>query len=144
MHRQREWDTVATLDGPGTPGDEAQLVVLPDGRLLVEDGASLFDAAVLSRAFRLEPPFRARAVRQEHRWSVAAKRIEVVELPADAAGDEIELAWDGSERTVRVDGEPTFRGVPELERLAAERYDAYVVTAQRLNGRFWEVAVSAL
>jgi hypothetical protein len=34
--------------------------------------------------------------------------------------------------------------MPELERLGAQRHDAYVVTARRLAGRVWEVAVSAL
>ena len=46
----------------------------------------------------------------------------------------MELAWDGRERSVRIDGEPTLAGVPELERLGAERHATYVVTAARLDG----------
>ena len=62
----------------------------------------------------------------------------------DPGGDAVELAWDGSERTVRIDGEPTLAGVPELERLGASRHRAYVVTATRLVGSSWEVAVAPL
>ena len=50
--------------------------------------------------------------------------------------------WDGAERSVRIDGEPTLAGVPELERLGASRHDAYVVTAARLTGSTWEVSVA--
>ena len=56
----------------------------------------------------------------------------------------MELAWDGRERSVRIDGEPTLAGVPELERLGAERHATYVVTAARLDGSTWEVFVAPL
>ncbi len=45
---------------------------------------------------------------------------------------------------MRIDGVPTLAGVPALERLAAERHRTYVVTAARLAGDVWEVAVSPL
>jgi hypothetical protein len=112
--------------------------------VLVEGEGPSFDPAELTGALRLAPPYRARAVRQDEVWVVAARRIEVVELEDDPRGDDVELAWDGTERSVRVDGEPTMLGMPELERLGAQRHDAYVVTARRLAGRVWEVAVSAL
>jgi hypothetical protein len=144
LHRQREWDAIATLEAPGVPGDECWLVVLPGDRVLVEAGSAPADGPHLARALRLEPPFRAHAVRRTQHWAVAARHIEVVELEIDVAGDEIELVWDGTERSVRVDGEPTLAGVPELERLGAARHDAFVVTAGRLDDRVWEVAVSAL
>ena len=76
-------------------------------------------------------------------WAVAVRRIETVELAA-GGGDEIEIAWDGSERTVRIDGEPTLGGVPALERLGAARHSTYVVTAARIAGETWEIAVSPL
>ena len=90
-------------------------------------------------------PYRARAVRRdEGMWVVAVRRIETVELSDDPGGDFVELAWDGVERTVRIDGEPTLAGVPELERLGSARGRAYVVTASRLDGAVWEVSVALL
>jgi hypothetical protein len=77
-------------------------------------------------------------------WAVAARRIETIELEDPPVGDEVEIAWDGAERTVRIDGEPTLRGVPVLERVAAARHATYVVTAVRLAGEVWEVAVLPL
>ena len=77
-------------------------------------------------------------------WAVAVRRIETVELARDPGGDFVELACDGLERSVRIDGEPTLAGVPELERLASERHAAYVVTAGRLVGSTWEVSVTPL
>ena len=65
-------------------------------------------------------------------------------LVDDPGGSSVELAWDGRERSVRIDGEPTLAGVPELERLGAERHATYVVTAARLDGSIWEVFVAPL
>ena len=70
--------------------------------------------------------------------------IETIELARDPGGSFVELAWDGTERSVRIDGEPTLAGVPELERLAAERHAAYVVTAARLVDDVWEIGVTPL
>jgi YD repeat-containing protein len=72
------------------------------------------------------------------------RRIETVTLADDPGGDALELAWDGRERSVRIDDAPTLAGVPELERLGAARHRAYVVTATRLVGSEWEVAVAPL
>jgi hypothetical protein len=141
LHRQREWDAVTTIDLDAA-GSEAWFVALADGSLVVEEGDT--DPESFREALPLAPPFRAHAVRRNGRtWAVAARRIETVELEAPAA-DEIEIAWDGAERTVRIDGEPTLGGVPALERLAAERHLTYVVTAARLVGTTWEIAVSPL
>jgi hypothetical protein len=143
LHRQREWDAVATLDLPDVVGDEVWFAVLPDGSATVESGDA--DPSPFRPAVTLAPPYRARAVRRgAETWAVAARRIETVELADQPAGDEVEIAWDGSERTVRIDGTPTLAGVPALERLAAARHRTYVVRAVRLSGATWEVAVSAL
>ncbi len=56
-------------------------------------------------------------------------------LEQDPGGTRLEVTWDGSERTVRIDGEPTLAGIPELERIGAARYASYVVTASRPRGR---------
>lgn len=142
LHRQREWDAVATVDLDAS-GSEAWFVALPDGSLVVEDGDA--DPESFRAAFSLAPPFRAHAVRRNGAtWAVAARRIETLELEEAPSGDEVEIAWDGAERTVRIDGEPTLQGVPALERLAAARHATYVVTARRLAGAVWEIAVSPL
>ena len=75
---------------------------------------------------------------------VGASRIRTVALVDDPGGSSVELAWDGRERSVRIDGGPTLAGVPELERLGSERHATYVVTAARLEGSIWEVFVAPL
>jgi len=143
LHRQREWDVVTTVELPGLAGDEAWFVVLDSGRIVADDGVA--DAVRLSDVIALEPPFRAHAVRRDRSlWAIAARRIETVDLLDDPGGDSLELSWDGVERAVRIDGMPTLAGVPELERLASSRYATYVVTANRLERRIWEIAVAPL
>jgi hypothetical protein len=111
----------------------------------VEEGEPGLDPAPLARAVALEPPFRAHAVRRDAAlWVVAARRLEVVRLLDDPGGTEVVVAWDGLERTVTIDDEPTLAGVPELERLGGGRHATYVVTAERLADGLWEVAVAAL
>jgi hypothetical protein len=142
LHRQRVWDVVVTVDAPEIAGEDAWFVVLERGRLVVEDGATGLER--VAEAVTLEPPFRAHAVRREGGlWVVAALQIETVTLADDPGGDTIELSWDGVERSVRIDGRPTLAGVDELERLAAH-HAAYVVTASRIDGDVWEVAVTPL
>ena len=117
--------------------------MLDDGTVVGEGGDA--DPASFRAAVSVAPPFRAHAVRRDGTtWAVAARRIETAELDDEPAGNEIEIAWDGAERSVRIDGEPTLRGVPALERLAAARHSTYVVTAARLAGEVWEIAVSPL
>jgi hypothetical protein len=134
---------VVAVDVPGVAGDEAWFVVLGDGAVVAEEGDA--DLSPLAATVALERPFRAHALRRNGSlWVVAARRIDTVALSDDPGGDEVELAWDGTERTVRIDGEPTLVGVPELERLGAARHGAYVVTAARLVGSTWEVSVAPL
>ena len=142
LHRQREWDAIATVER-AAEGSEAWFVVLADGAVVAEAGDT--DPAPFRDVISVAPPLRAHAVRRDGTtWVVAARRIETVELEDAPAEDDIEIAWDGSERTVRIDGEPTLGGVPALERLAATRYSTYVVTAARVVGEIWEIAVSPL
>jgi hypothetical protein len=58
-------------------------------------------------------------------------------------GDELELAVQGGQRTLVVDGEQAFGTVPALEAFAAE-LEAYVVRASRLDGDLFEIELSAL
>jgi hypothetical protein len=116
---------------------------MPDGSLIVEPDEER-DLAPLADAVTLAPPFRAEAVRQrETTWAVAARKIEVVELP-DAPGEEIVLSSTNGERTLIVDGAPGFGSVPDLERLAGSRHENYAVHAERLDGDLWQVSVSPL
>jgi hypothetical protein len=107
VHRQREWDAVATVEAD-LPGDRIEFAALADGTLVVEvdvaDGAlSPFADAVEES---LAPPYRAVGVRQDERiWAVGAKRIEVRVFP-EHESDEVELVEDG--RVVlgrRIDGD---------------------------------------
>ena len=143
MHRQREWDAVVTVEVTEATLDEQAFVVLQDGRLVVEDGDG--SAAAIAARLTFPAPYRAHAVRRHLGvWAVATRRLETTELAADPGGAFVELVWDGVARSVRIDGEPTLAGVPELERLGAARYGAYVVTAARLADSTWEVAVTPL
>ncbi len=143
LHRHREWDAVTIVEAPEVAGDEAWFVVLADGTIFPEEGAA--DPRVLADALALRPPLRVHAVRRDGpRWAVAARQIETADLARDPGGESVELSWDGVERSVRIDGEPTLAGVPELEQLGAARHSTYVVTATRLIGSTWEIAVAPL
>ena len=145
VHRQRQWDAVVTARAD-VGGAELMFVGLPDGSLLLEEGGD-GDLTPLATAVEgeLSPPYRAIAVRKAvDVWAVAARRIELVELEDDPGGDELELAWDGTDRTYLVDGEPSFGGVRAFERLAEQRFETWAVRASRLDGALWEVTVAPL
>jgi hypothetical protein len=110
-------------------GDEAPLECLAEAI----DGAA-------------EPPFRAVGIRQDKSsWAVGAVSIEVIELPADTEGQELMLTvTQEGERALEVDGRSTGELMPELDRAAVDRFDAYVLRATRLNDRLWEIGVDPL
>jgi hypothetical protein len=142
VHRQREWDAVATVVAPELEGTEARFVTLPDGTLVTEtddlDVEPLADALEAS----VQPPYRAQAIRRpDGLWAVAARRIDVVEVQEAIDGDELVLTRHGGERTLEVEGAQTFGGVPSLERLIA---DDGVITARRLDDMLWEIEVAPL
>jgi hypothetical protein len=68
---------------------------------------------------------------------VAARSVAIVDL-AGVTGDEIELTMHGGERTLVVDGDPSFGTIPQLER------PEHVVRARRIDGALWEVTVDKL
>jgi hypothetical protein len=147
LHRQRQWDAVATAEAPELPGGELDFVTLPDGTLLVEDDVP--DGALSPLADALEQeltaPYRAHAVRREgDLWGVAANRIEVVEVPEAVEGDTVSLAVQGEERTLLVGERPAWGDVPTLESFAAQRHRDYVLHAERLDGDLWAVKVNPL
>lgn len=145
--RPRRWDAVDSARAPGLNGDELHFVALPAGDLIVDEEQPEGTVEPLAQAIAqsVDPPFRAEAVRRgdDDTWAVAAERIEVAELD-DAPGEEIHLAVSGGERVLTVDGERVFGSVPELELLGQREGDAYVVRAQRLRERLWEVDASPL
>jgi hypothetical protein len=138
LHRVREWDAVVTLEAPDVEGDRAAFVALPNGDFVVEEGPDGVKPLAAALERELRPPYRAEAVRRgEGLWAVAGRRIEVVELPG-VSGEELEVTTHGDERTLLVDGERGFGGMPQLER------PEHVVRARRLDGELWEVDAAAL
>jgi hypothetical protein len=144
--RPRRWDAVVTAESATLLGDEVHFVALPDGTLVVDEAVPDDSLAPLAEAVEeaIEPPYRAHGVRKSSRvWAVGAHRVEVASLP-DVRGDDIELTVHDGERTLVVDGEREFGGVPALERLAAERHDAYAVRAERVDGNLFEIRIAPL
>lgn len=147
--RPREWDAVVNAEAPRLGVGQLEFVVLPDGTLVVDDAEELEPGALDPLAAALEahvpPPYRASAVwRGGSSWGVAARRIEVAELPADVTGDELVLSVSDGERSLTIDGGPSRRRLPELEKLGAARGASFVVRAERLAEQAWEVEVSLL
>lgn len=143
--RPRRWDAVAPAQAPGLIGNEVHFVALPNGDLVVDEDQPENTLAPLAEAIEetLRPPYRAEAIRRDgESWGVAARRIEVEVF--EAAGDELEVVANNEGRTLVVDGERAFGGVPELERIGARQGITYVVRARRLEGTFWEVEAHPL
>jgi hypothetical protein len=146
IHRFREWDAIVRVEGVDLDVDEVRFVALGDGTLVV-DGEEDADLASFAEAIEQELPlpYRAQGVRaDEDGWTVAAEAIELVELPRELEGDELELTVREGERMLIVDGLPAFGATRALERLGAERGDDYVVRASRVDGDLWDVRVLPL
>lgn len=147
--RPREWDAVVTTEAPRLGVGELEFVVLPDGTLVVDDALDLepgsLDPLAAALEAQIRPPYRASAVwRGGSRWGVAARRIEVAELPANTPGDEIVVSVAGGERSLTIDGEPSWHRVPALESIGAARAGSFVIRAERLAEQAWEIEVSVL
>jgi hypothetical protein len=146
VQRPRRWDAVVMAEAPDLPGDEMAFVVLPDGSVIIDD--ELPEPAIEPLAEALddvvEAPYRVEAVRRHDQvWAAAARRIEVLEIPG-VDGEELMLTMQDGTKTLGIDGRPEFGTVPELERFASERHDAYVAEAKRLDGDLFEVRISPL
>jgi hypothetical protein len=145
--RAREWDAVATASAPGLRGDKLEFVVLEDGTLVVDD--ELPDDALTPLADVLEgglrAPYHAFAFRQsEDIWSVAALRVDVVEVPEEVGGDQIDLVVNDDERVTLVDDAESPVDVPTLEQFASQQFGSFVLRASRLDDLLWEVTVLPL
>ena len=143
--REREWDAVASAEAPGLPGDDVEFVVLPDGSLVVDEDVPDGTLAPLADALSLSAPYHAFGLRQDADvWSVAAKRVQVVEVPEHVEGDEIQLVVTDETRTLVVDDLPSSASIPSLEAFAAEQFGSFVLRASRLDDLLWEVTVIPL
>ena len=145
--RAREWDAVLTAIAPELPGDEAEFVALPDGTLYTDDDLPDDALAPLADAFDglIDAPYHAFALRQEEDvWSAAALRVGVVEVPEDVDGDQVDLAVNDGERTIRLDGVESRAEIPSLEDFAAQQFGSFVLRASRLDETLWEVTVLPL
>jgi hypothetical protein len=129
-------------------GDWLSFVALPDGTLVTESEDASDDAlSPLAAALEtsVQPPYRAEAVKRgENQFAVAARRIEVLAVPEEVDGDEVDLVVHEGQRELRVDGERNFGSIPSLERAGEARAPSYVIRAERLDGRLWEVRIAPL
>ena len=146
LQRPRDWEAIMTVDAPDISGDVVRFVTLPDGSVLVEDGAdSRLDPLAAAVEQELKPPYRARAARQnETLWAVQARRIEVIAIPDGPEGDEIELTRTDDGTTYTVDDAQQFGSVPVLEARGAREGSEFTIHAERLDGDLWEIRAAAL
>jgi hypothetical protein len=145
--RVREWDAVTTAVAPELPGDETDFVTLEDGTIFTDD--ELPDDALTPLADALdgllEGPYHALALRQDGDvWSVAAMRVDVVEVPEDVPGDKVDFVVNDGERSIAVDDVRSTANIPSLEAFAAEQFGSFVLRASRLDDTLWEVTVLPL
>jgi len=146
--RPAVWDLVTTAHIAGVAGDSVEFATLPAGDIIVDTETGDGDLSPFADEVEkhLKPPYRAQARREagpDDLWGIAAREIDVVELHL-AEGDEIELVENEGVTELRVDGEPRNEPIPELERAAETLGSDFVVQADRLDGDFWELRVSAL
>jgi hypothetical protein len=119
--------------------------VLANRSIVVEGAIQATGVDVLADPLELAPPYRVDAVRRSgSTWAVGARRILVVELPVSLLGDELELVWDGHERSSLVGDAPSLVWVPELAELASARFATWVARARRLRITLWEVEIEPL
>ena len=143
----KEWDATVTVEAPGFAGNRIEFTTIPNGDVIVSAETGDADLSPFADAVeqRLSPPYRAAAQRQDgDLWAVAAKRIQVVQIPFPE-GEKLEFSHHADSGELRVDGEPSDALVPhELERLAETAGDSFYVEAERIDGDLWEVRVTAL
>jgi hypothetical protein len=140
------WDTVTTVVAPGIEGDSVRFTVLPTGDLIV-DGDEDGDLSAIADAIEthISPPYKAAATRQDGDvWGVGANRIEVSEFAYPDA-DRLELSERDGVGEFRIDDGPTDVAPPiELRQLGERAGADFVVSAQRIDGDYWEVMVGPL
>lgn len=142
-----EWDTGKTVRAPGLTGGRVEFTSLPNSDLIVDGDNEPGDLSPLADAIEqdVKPPYKAVAAHQDgDLWGVVAKRIDVARFAFPAA-DSLDLSRRDSWEEFRVDGEASQAAVPPQLRAAGERAGAdFYAKAERVDGDFWEVRVSAL
>jgi hypothetical protein len=145
--REREWDAVASAQAPDLPGEQLEYVALADGTLVVDEDVPDGSLSPLAEALegQISPPYHGYAFwQQDDVWAVAAKRVQIVEVPEDVPGDEVELAVNDGSRSTAVDGEKSGAEIPSLEAFASQQFGSFVLRASRLDELLWEVTVIPL
>jgi hypothetical protein len=120
---------------------------LPDGTLYTDDDLPDGALAPLADAFDglLDAPYHAVALRQEEDvWTAAALRVDVVEVPEDVDGDQVDIVVNEGERRVLVDKAESRAEIPSLEDFAGQQFGSFVLHASRLDETLWEVTVLPL
>ncbi len=145
--RVREWDAVTTAVAPALPGDETDFVALEDGTIFTDD--DLPDEALTPLADALgsllQGPYHALGLRQDGDvWSVAAMRVNVVEVPEDVEGDKVDLVVNDGESTMAVDDVRSKARIPSLEHFGTQQFGSFVLHGARLDDTLWEVTVLPL
>jgi len=140
------WDAVTIAAGSGLRDDAYEFATVPDGTRIVaetcDEDLSPFADAIEAQ---VQPPYRARAVRQANgMWLVSGRRIRVVELAAE--GEELELSSLEGRRLFSVDGQPADPATApsELAALGERRSVDYAVHASRIDGDLWEIEADPL
>jgi hypothetical protein len=146
LWRPREADAVVTVEAPDVEGDAVRFVALPDGTLLVEEGAdSPLEPLAAAVEEKLRPPYRARAVRRgETLWAVEGRQIEVLALADAPGGETIDVTRTSEGTTVAVEGQRIFGSLPALEQRGEQEGHDYTVHAERLDGDLWEIKAAPL
>jgi hypothetical protein len=144
--RPNAWDAVAIGEAPGLTGDEVHFVTLEDGSIVVEEDVPDGTLDPLAEAVEKElaRPYEAEAARQDGDvWGVGANSAEVATLPAEIAGDQIELSRYEGATTCLVDGRPQA-ALPELLAVGERYGDEFSLTARRLDDTTWVVRADPL
>jgi hypothetical protein len=161
--RLREWDAVVFVDVPELARSELgelAFVAFVDGEAEALAGAGIprrvIERMAAGLETKVERPYEARAVRKSDVvWSVGARTFHghAFGLPAGfpASSLEVVVTPDG-ERAVTADGgeippslEPLYEdAVAELERRGRERFQSFVVRADKVGDERWQLTIDPL
>jgi hypothetical protein len=147
LRRLQEWRPLASANAPELRGAEILFFALEDGSVIVDEqeGDAPLDPLLDALDSRIEPPYKAQAIHLgAAQWSIAARPIDVVELP-DVKADELTVARYADE--VVVDDEPVADPAPyrPLEKVAAGHgYADYVAELTRLEDPLFAVQLTPL
>ena len=140
-----EYGEELLVEAPDLPGDVVEFVALPDESLIVE--AELPEGAPdqIADVITVPAPYHAVATRENgDLWKVSVRRIAVVEVAEQVAGDYVELVVNEEGRSLSIDDVESDAEIPSLESFARQRFDSFSLSASRLDETLWEVSVLPL